>query len=185
MITNWYFKSYNRISPLVSGKSRNRCGFFLKERIAVIKFKLRKEVEAWENFLVPVTFVILLSFGAIAYAAGDQEEGLAVKNWKGEYVGSVRHVLTDSSQWKYRLYYPFSWRRGKEGDCRPCEILFLLWLWKWISYSERQQRDLGWRARVSRLRSERSRLCGKGLPVLLCRAILEGRNNRRGKEILK
>jgi len=49
------------------------------------------------KFLVPVTFVILLSFGAIAYAAGDQEEGLAVKNWKGEYVGSVRHVLTDSS----------------------------------------------------------------------------------------
>lgn len=42
-------------------------------------------------------FAILLSFGAIAYAAGNQEEGLAVKNWKGEHVGSVKHVLTDSS----------------------------------------------------------------------------------------
>ena len=49
------------------------------------------------RFLVLSTFVILLSFGSIAYAAGDQEEGLTVKNWKGEYVGTVKHVLTDSS----------------------------------------------------------------------------------------
>ena len=49
------------------------------------------------RFLVLSTFVILLSFGSIAYAAGDQEEGLTVKNWKGEYIGSVKHVLTDSS----------------------------------------------------------------------------------------
>ena len=47
--------------------------------------------------LVLTTLVILLSFASIAYAAGDKEEGLAVKNWKGEYIGSVKHVLTDSS----------------------------------------------------------------------------------------
>ncbi len=46
---------------------------------------------------VLVTLLILLSFGSIAYAAGDPEEGLAVKNWKGEYLGSVKHVLTDSA----------------------------------------------------------------------------------------
>ncbi len=49
------------------------------------------------KFLVLVPFVILLSFWSIAYAGGDQAEGLAVKNWKGEYIGSVKHVLTDSS----------------------------------------------------------------------------------------
>ena len=48
------------------------------------------------KFSVLVTFLILLSFSTFAYAAG-QEEGLAVKNWKGEYIGSVKHVLTDSS----------------------------------------------------------------------------------------
>jgi hypothetical protein len=50
-----------------------------------------------KKFLVLATFVILLSFGSIALAAGDQEEGLTVKNWKGEHIGSVKHVLTDSS----------------------------------------------------------------------------------------
>jgi len=49
------------------------------------------------KLLALATFAILLSFGPIAYGAGDQEESLAVKNWKGEYVGSVRHVLTDPS----------------------------------------------------------------------------------------
>jgi len=49
------------------------------------------------KFLVLATLVILLSFASIAYAAGDQAEGLAVKNWKGEYIGSVKHVLSDSS----------------------------------------------------------------------------------------
>lgn len=53
--------------------------------------------ENMRKFFALATVVIFLSFGAIAYAAGNQEEGLAVKNWKGEYVGSVRHVLTDSS----------------------------------------------------------------------------------------
>jgi len=48
------------------------------------------------KFSALVTFVILLIFSTFAYAAG-QEEGLAVKNWKGEYIGSVKHVLTDSS----------------------------------------------------------------------------------------
>jgi len=50
-----------------------------------------------KKFLVLTTFVILLSFGSIALVAGDEEEGLTVKNWKGEYIGSVKHVLTDSS----------------------------------------------------------------------------------------
>ena len=49
------------------------------------------------KFLALAAVLIFLSFGSIAYAAGDQEEGLAVKNWKGDYVGSVRHVLTDPS----------------------------------------------------------------------------------------
>jgi hypothetical protein len=48
------------------------------------------------KLLVLATFVVLLSFGSTAYAAGDQE-GLAVKNWKGEHIGTVRHVLTDPS----------------------------------------------------------------------------------------
>jgi hypothetical protein len=49
------------------------------------------------KFFALAAVLIFLSFGFIAYAAGDQEEGLAVKNWKGAYVGSVRHVLTDPS----------------------------------------------------------------------------------------
>ncbi len=48
------------------------------------------------KFLMLVTFAMLLSFGFSVYAVGE-EEGLVVKNWKGEYIGSVRHVLTDSS----------------------------------------------------------------------------------------
>ena len=50
-----------------------------------------------KKFLVLATIVILLSFGSNDYLAGGQEEGLTVKNWKGEYIGSVKHVLTDSS----------------------------------------------------------------------------------------
>lgn len=49
------------------------------------------------KLLALVAVMILLGFGSLAYAAGTQEEGLAVKNWKGEYIGSVKHVLTDSS----------------------------------------------------------------------------------------
>lgn len=63
----------------------------------MIKFSQRKEVEKMKKFLVLSTIAIFLGLGSIAYAVGNQEEGLAVKNWKGEYVGSVRHVLTDSS----------------------------------------------------------------------------------------
>jgi hypothetical protein len=50
-----------------------------------------------------VMAVILIGLGSIAYAAdgraksGNQEEALVVKNWKGEYIGSVQHVLLDSS----------------------------------------------------------------------------------------
>jgi len=50
-----------------------------------------------KKFLVLATFALLLGF-AIAHAvAGQSEEGLTVKNWKGEYIGSIKHVLTDSS----------------------------------------------------------------------------------------
>lgn len=49
------------------------------------------------KFLALAMVMVFLSFGSLACAAGNQEEGLAVKNWKGEYVGSVRQVLTDSS----------------------------------------------------------------------------------------
>ena len=49
------------------------------------------------KFLVLATFVNLLSFGSIACAAGGKDEGMVVKNWKGEYLGSVEHVLTDPS----------------------------------------------------------------------------------------
>jgi hypothetical protein len=50
-----------------------------------------------------VMAVILIGLGSIAYAAddraksGNQEEAFVVKNWKGEYIGSVQHVLLDSS----------------------------------------------------------------------------------------
>jgi PRC-barrel domain len=69
----------------------------LKERIAVVTFRKRKEVKNMRKLLALATFVILLGFGSIAHVAGGQEEGLAVKNWKGEYIGSVRYVLTDPS----------------------------------------------------------------------------------------
>jgi sporulation protein YlmC with PRC-barrel domain len=50
-----------------------------------------------------VVAAILISFGSIAHAIDhkanprNQEEALVVKNWKGEYIGFVRHVLLDSS----------------------------------------------------------------------------------------
>ncbi|HYA90610.1 MAG TPA: PRC-barrel domain-containing protein [Thermodesulfobacteriota bacterium] len=50
-----------------------------------------------------VMATILISFGSITHAIDhkanprNQEEALVVKNWKGEYIGSVRHVLLDSS----------------------------------------------------------------------------------------
>jgi len=50
-----------------------------------------------KKLLVLATFVTLLSFGSFAYAVGDQVEGLPVKNWKGDHIGSVKHVLTESS----------------------------------------------------------------------------------------
>jgi len=52
---------------------------------------------------VLVMAAILIRFGSIGYAgdqggkAGNQEEAVVVKNWKGEHIGSVRHVLLDSS----------------------------------------------------------------------------------------
>lgn len=50
-----------------------------------------------------VMTVIFISFASIAFAAdhgaksAKQEEALVVKNWKGEYIGSVQHVLSNSS----------------------------------------------------------------------------------------
>ena len=45
--------------------------------------------------------VVFLCLFSVVYALGAetriQGEGLTVQNWKGEYIGSVRHVLTDSS----------------------------------------------------------------------------------------
>ncbi|MGZ3605058.1 MAG: PRC-barrel domain-containing protein [Syntrophales bacterium] len=49
-----------------------------------------------------VMAVILIGFGSVAYAvddrakSGNQGEAWVVKNWKGEYIGSVQHVLLDS-----------------------------------------------------------------------------------------
>jgi hypothetical protein len=66
------------------------------------------------KFLVLVTFAILLSFGSFAYSGG-QEEGLAVRNWKGECIGSVQHVLTDSSSGNIVfIILSLSQERGKE-----------------------------------------------------------------------
>ncbi len=50
-----------------------------------------------------VMAAVIISVGSVGYAAdhepkpGNQEEALVVKSWKGEYIGSVRHVLLDSS----------------------------------------------------------------------------------------
>ncbi len=49
-----------------------------------------------KKYLLLLTIIMILGYG-IANAATDQVEGLAVKNWKGEYIGTVKHVLTDSS----------------------------------------------------------------------------------------
>ncbi len=49
-----------------------------------------------KKYLLLFTIIMILGYG-IANAATDQVEGLAVKNWKGEYIGTVKHVLTDSS----------------------------------------------------------------------------------------
>ncbi len=63
------------------------------------------------KLLALATIMIFLSLGSLAYAAG--AEGLAVKNWKGEYIGSVRHVLTDSSTGNI-IFVILS--LGKEGE---------------------------------------------------------------------
>ncbi len=50
-----------------------------------------------------VLTAIFINFGSVGYAIdrganlGDQEKALVVRNWKGEYIGFVRHVLLDSS----------------------------------------------------------------------------------------
>ncbi len=52
---------------------------------------------------VLVLAAIFMNFCSVGYAIdhgmnpGNQKEALVVKNWKGEYIGSVRHVLLDSS----------------------------------------------------------------------------------------
>ncbi len=53
--------------------------------------------------LLLLAAVILLNIGATTYAvddragAGDQEQSLVVKNWKGEPIGTSKHVVLDSS----------------------------------------------------------------------------------------
>src|SRR5512142_609620 len=49
-----------------------------------------------KKYLLLITIIMILGYG-IANGATDQVEGLAVKNWKGEHIGTVKHVLTDSS----------------------------------------------------------------------------------------
>ncbi len=50
--------------------------------------------------------LVLIGFGAVAYAvddgarSGNQEQGLVVKSWKGEYVGTSKHAVLDSSTGK-------------------------------------------------------------------------------------
>jgi sporulation protein YlmC with PRC-barrel domain len=69
---------------------------------AIAQFSMERG-ENMRKLWVPVMVVILIGFGSIAYAVDDraksenQEEALVVKNWKGEYIGSVQHVLLDSS----------------------------------------------------------------------------------------
>jgi len=59
--------------------------------------------ENMKKLLVLAMLITLISFGSIAYAIGDgagttiQDQGLVVKNWKGEYIGSSKHVVLDSS----------------------------------------------------------------------------------------
>ncbi len=54
-----------------------------------------------KRLMTQAIVVVFLCLLPVAYALGagteNQGEGLAVKNWKGEYVGSVKHVLTESS----------------------------------------------------------------------------------------
>ncbi len=54
-----------------------------------------------KKILTQAMVVVFLCLFSVIYALGaetaNQGEGLTVKNWKGEYIGSVRHVLTDSS----------------------------------------------------------------------------------------
>jgi hypothetical protein len=62
-----------------------------------------KGVKSMRKLWVLVMVLVFIGFGLMAYAAEhrtkptDQKEALVVKNWKGEYIGSVRHVLIDSS----------------------------------------------------------------------------------------
>ncbi len=61
--------------------------------------------------------VVFLCLFPVVQALGaetvNQGEGLAVKNWKGEYIGSVRHVLTESSTGNI-IFVILS--LGKEGE---------------------------------------------------------------------
>ncbi len=56
-----------------------------------------------EKLWALVMGVILMIFGSVASTvdhtakSAKQEKALAVRNWKGDYIGSVQHVLLDSS----------------------------------------------------------------------------------------
>ncbi len=54
-----------------------------------------------KKFMTQAMVVVFFCLFSVVHALGaetpNQGEGLTVKNWKGDYIGSVRHVLTDSS----------------------------------------------------------------------------------------
>lgn len=53
-----------------------------------------------KKLLALLTAAILISLGTVAYAAGGiekQNETLAVKNWKGSHVGTVKYVVVNPS----------------------------------------------------------------------------------------
>jgi hypothetical protein len=70
--------------------------FSLKGKASVIKFCLKRN-KNMKRLLWLATGMILISFGFIAHGAGggSQDDALIVKNWKGKYIGSIKHVLVD------------------------------------------------------------------------------------------
>jgi sporulation protein YlmC with PRC-barrel domain len=62
-----------------------------------------KKGEDMRKLWALVIAVIFMGFASVAFAVDPganstkKEEALVVKNWKGEYIGSVQHVLSNSS----------------------------------------------------------------------------------------
>lgn len=65
------------------------------------KLRAFKGGENMKTWLALAIAVILISFGTVACAVEDkaepsnQEHGLVIKNWKGEYIGTSNHVVQD------------------------------------------------------------------------------------------